>query len=71
MFIHERINSEEEDAEAIVTAHIKSLHRYNEAKDAAQVSAYTHLCLNMFTYLSIGLDFDRAGMYADCLWHDL
>ena len=33
----ELLGSEDEDAEKIVSRHIKLLHRYNEAKDAAQV----------------------------------
>ncbi|EIN14273.1 hypothetical protein PUNSTDRAFT_129905 [Punctularia strigosozonata HHB-11173 SS5] len=28
---------EDQDADAIVSAHIKRLHRYNEAKDATQI----------------------------------
>lgn len=35
------ICSEDEDAEKIVSRHIKLLHRYNEAKDAAQVCIYS------------------------------
>lgn len=33
---------EGEDAEQIVKKHISLLHRYNEAKDATQVSGYLH-----------------------------
>ena len=37
MHLKTHICSEDEDAEKIVSRHIKLLHRYNEAKDAAQV----------------------------------
>ena len=32
-----------EDAQQIVSRHIKLLHRYNEAKDATQVPAITYI----------------------------
>lgn len=35
--------SEDENAEKIVSRHIKLLHKYNEAKDATQVGIHTRI----------------------------
>lgn len=37
--------SDEEDADELVSAHIKHLHRYNEAKDATQVGSRAYIPL--------------------------
>ena len=41
--IPSRAPSEDENAEKIVSRHIKLLHKYNEAKDATQVGTSTRI----------------------------
>lgn len=54
---------EGEDAEQIVKKHISLLHRYNEAKDATQVSGYLHTTTDIETFLLKDLDWEGAYDY--------
>ena len=45
--------SDGENADKIVSRHIKLLHRYNEAKDAAQVCAFPRRRGEILTFTSV------------------
>ncbi|KAF8489781.1 hypothetical protein F5888DRAFT_1621695 [Russula emetica] len=50
-----------EDAQQIVSRHIKLLHRYNEAKDATQVLLYALLIHKQTTIRQTHEDYGLAG----------
>ncbi len=49
---HRIASSEDENAEKIVSRHIKLLHKYNEAKDATQVGTYMRIYLPFPSFLT-------------------
>jgi len=54
----QRILGEHEDAEKIVSKHIKLLHKYNEAKDAAQILIGRLAAIKQTTVRQIHIDMD-------------
>ncbi|EGO19094.1 hypothetical protein SERLADRAFT_443629 [Serpula lacrymans var. lacrymans S7.9] len=54
----QQVLGENEDAEKIVSKHIKLLHRYNEAKDATQILIGRLAALKRTTVRQIHLDYE-------------